>query len=225
MTQQISVVIKTVGALTVTAGVVADAAGNLWNLPGSVNVPSGGTLTVTAAADAANPNAPWPGSGIVLTIENPQAGWTSATTAPILTPVEFITNLPEFANATNFPVAGVQYWLNIAYLRLPSRVWGTLLDLGAQLYAAHNLTIEFRNARAAANGAPPGEQVGPLNSKSVSKVAAGYDTAAGSVEDAGNYNLTNYGTRFMELVDIIGSQGIAQIGTGCWWMAGTVIGG
>lgn len=212
MTQQISVLVKTTGVLDIVAGSVADPAGNLWNLPNPTHVPSGGQVTVTAVADAGNANAPWPGSAIPLTIENPQAGWISAATAGQVTPVEFITNFSEFGNAANYPVSQIQFWLNTAYKRLPARPWGDLLDLGAQLYVAHNLALEFQNGKQAGNGIQPGQQTGPLNSKSVDKVAMGYDTGAGSIDGGGNYNLTNYGTRFLELVDIVGVLGTAIIG-------------
>lgn len=64
---------------TIVDGVVADAAGNLWNLPVSVTIPSGGSIDVTATAQQ-------PGNinaiiGAINTINNPQLGWQSVTNA------------------------------------------------------------------------------------------------------------------------------------------------
>ena len=65
---------------TVVNGVVADDAGNLWNLPASVTIGSGGTVATTATAQDAG--ALSLGSGVSLTLNNPQLGWqTCVTTA------------------------------------------------------------------------------------------------------------------------------------------------
>lgn len=143
----------------------------------------------------------------------------------VISVAQFRADFSEFGDAAVYPAGDITFWLNTGYLRLPSNVWKELLDIGVELFVAHNLAIERANKKAALNGGAPGQNVGPLNSKSVSKVSAGYDTAVGAVKDAGNYNLTNFGTRFMELVDIVGAQGITQIGTGNYPIAGSVIGG
>ena len=65
----------TAGAV-ITNGVVQDVNGNLWNLPTSFTIGSGGTVTVTATAQqvgAINITAP----NQITTIVTPQAGWTS----------------------------------------------------------------------------------------------------------------------------------------------------
>lgn len=63
---------------TISNGVVVDEAGNLWNLPTSVTIGSGGTTDTTATAQEAGALAL--GSGITLTINNPQLGWQTAVT-------------------------------------------------------------------------------------------------------------------------------------------------
>lgn len=130
-----------------------------------------------------------------------------------ITPDVFRENFPEFANDTSYPDAQVQFWLDVAYKRLPACKWDDLLDLGAQLYTAHNLTLERQAGKAAASGGVPGINSGPINSKSVDKASAGYDSAVASIEGAGNYNITTYGTRFYELMLIVGA-GAIQVGTG-----------
>ena len=197
--------------MAIVAGVVADPAGNLWDLPANVNVPSGGQVTVTATADAQNPNAEYPGSSVALTIENPQAGWDSAATPAQVTPVEFITNFPEFGNNAVYPLAQIQFWLNAAYQQVRAQVWQDQTDLGAQLFTAHYLVLAAQAAKAALTGGVPGQNTGAVNNRSVDKVSVGYDTANASVKDAGNWNLTTYGTRFKYFVNMFGAGGI-QIG-------------
>lgn len=213
MTQQISVVVKTTGVLAIANGQVADPAGNLWNLPNPTNVTSAGVKTVTATADNSNPAAPWPGSSVTLTIENPQAGWLSAVTTGQVTPIEFRTNFPEFANAGTYPDTMIQFWLTTGYKQCRASVWQDELDLGVQLFTAHNCVLEAQAMKQAATGQSPGSIVGPANSKSVDKVSIAYDTGAGTVPGWGNWNLTNYGTRFKWYVDMYGAGGI-QIGAG-----------
>lgn len=60
---------------TITNGVVKDISGNLWNLPATVNIPTGGSVAVTVTAQAAGSiNAP---AGTIDTIATPQLGWQS----------------------------------------------------------------------------------------------------------------------------------------------------
>ena len=131
-----------------------------------------------------------------------------------ITPTQLRVNFPAFANTRTYTDAQINLWLGIAYQRLTPGRWQTMLDIGAQLYTCHNLTLEARAQAEAANGIPPGGQVGPLNNKSVDKASAGFDVGAGTYEGAGFYNLTTYGTRFYELMQLFG-MGPLQIGAGC----------
>lgn len=58
-------------------GQAQDANGNLWLLPASVTIPSGGSITVTATC--ATPGAITAGTGTITTIATPQGGWVSVT--------------------------------------------------------------------------------------------------------------------------------------------------
>lgn len=69
---------------TIVDGVVADDAGNLWNLPSSVTIPGGGTIDVTATAQA--PGAIGAITGAIHVINNPQLGWQTVTNAAAATP-------------------------------------------------------------------------------------------------------------------------------------------
>jgi uncharacterized phage protein gp47/JayE len=63
----------------ITGASVSDVNGNYWTIPGSVTIGSGGTVTVTAIAQAAGAISAQPGQ--VTTIVNTTAGWTSVTNA------------------------------------------------------------------------------------------------------------------------------------------------
>ncbi len=129
------------------------------------------------------------------------------------TPNSFRQSFKEFANAETYPPDDVALWLDIAYKMLNASRWGNILDLGAQLFAAHNLALEARAKKEAENGAPPGGNVGPITSKSVDKVSVSYDTASGIEPDAGHWNLTIFGTRFIKMARMMGA-GPVQVGAG-----------
>lgn len=129
--------------------------------------------------------------------------------AALVTPQQFLEDFPEFGyKQGQYPVGRIQFWLNLAYLRLPACVWNELLNAGVELYVAHNLVLEKQASDAGKKGGSPGQATGPINSKSVDKVSVGYDTASASIDGAGNYNLTTFGTRFYELVMIVGTTAI-----------------
>lgn len=138
----------------------------------------------------------------------------------------FRQNLPAFSNTTTFPDDSVNFWIAVATMLLPVQTWGqgatpasapttTLLDMGLTLFVAHNLALEAKNNKAAAAGGIPGTSAsGPVSSESVGSVSRSYDAALGALDDAGPWNLTTYGTRFLFLARIIG-KGPVQIGADC----------
>lgn len=68
----------------ISNGVVFDSNRNKWNLPSSVTIPIGGSITVTATAQAAGNIAA--GIGTVTGIATPTLGWQSVTNAAIAVP-------------------------------------------------------------------------------------------------------------------------------------------
>lgn len=125
-----------------------------------------------------------------------------------ITAAQFRANFTEFTSATIYPDAMINFWLGVAYKMVRACVWEDMLDVGVQLYVAHNCVLEAQAKKAAATGQAPGTIVGPANSKGVDKVSVSYDIAAGTVPGWGNWNLTTYGTRFKYYVDIFGAGGI-----------------
>ncbi len=68
----VGVVTGVVGT-TILNGVVQDNGGNLWNLPASVTIPTGGSISVTVTAQ--QPGAISAVVGAINQIYNPQVGW------------------------------------------------------------------------------------------------------------------------------------------------------
>lgn len=141
-----------------------------------------------------------------------------------VTPDSFRGSLPVFANAAVYPDEAVQFWLGIAKLMLPVRRWGnpsptadvpptTQIDFAYVLYIAHHLILEKQSGDAAAKNATPGVQKGAISSDSVGSVSRSYDTSAGLELEAGHWNLTVYGTRFVRIANAVGA-GPVTIGGG-----------
>lgn len=128
--------------------------------------------------------------------------------AVTVTAQSFRSVFPEFSNVAIYPDEGVAYWIGIAYRMLPEDRWADMLDHGVMLYTAHNLALGAANNRSASGAGIPGQSVGVLSSKTVDKVSASYDTGAGTIEGAGDWNLTTYGIRFRRLGRMFGAGGV-----------------
>lgn len=125
-----------------------------------------------------------------------------------VTSISFRTDFPEFYDVNRFTDATFNFWLGIGTKLLSVTRWGDLLDYGLELFVAHNLALSLQSAQSSSGGLSPGIQSGAVASKAVDKVSISYDTSAGLIDDAGNYNLTTYGTRFFQLANLIGAGGI-----------------
>jgi hypothetical protein len=125
-----------------------------------------------------------------------------------VTPAQLRSDFPEFANATTYPDSLVTMWLTVANSLVNPNRWVELTNLGIELVTCHHLAISARDQLAAAVGGAPGEVKGPTASKSVDKVSVSYDTAAVTLSDAGFWNATQYGTRFIGLARMMGAGGL-----------------
>lgn len=130
-----------------------------------------------------------------------------------ITVAQLRADYPEFSSSATYPAPVIQFWLNFAYNFLNADRWGNSIDMGAELFAAHNIVLEQKAQASAQVGGVPGEQVGPIASKSVDKVSVNYDVGSGIEPDAGHWNLTVYGTRFIRLSKMMGA-GPLQVGMG-----------
>jgi hypothetical protein len=126
---------------------------------------------------------------------------------PTLTPTQFRSDFPEFANPVMFTDAVITSWITIAGNLLNSCKWGTLLTLGTELLVAHNITLSARDQATALAGGVPGEMTGTVSGKAVDKVSVSYDTNAAALLNAGDYALTSYGIRYLRLARMIGAGG------------------
>lgn len=125
-----------------------------------------------------------------------------------MTPATFRTDFPEFASNALYPDAQITFWLNLGVKLLPECRWQDLLDAGLELFTAHNLVLERQAQASAATGAPPGVAAGMVSAKSVDKVSVNYDTASAMEADAGHWNTTTFGQRFIRLARMVGAGGV-----------------
>ena len=127
---------------------------------------------------------------------------------PPLTPDQFRTPFPPFADATVYSDALIQAWLDLA--PCDPYVWCDRYQLGMGLWTAHELTKFGPNGLAAAH-APSGIG-GIAQSKAVNGVSVSYDTGIGTEDGAGQYNMTIYGRQFWSMARLLGIGSPMQIG-------------
>ena len=134
-----------------------------------------------------------------------------------VTVASFRAAFPEFAqtSTTAYPDTEVGFWLGLSANLLDPGRWGAMLDYGTMLFMAHNLAIGFKSKADAASGQQAGQVTGALTAASVDKVSYGRDASAMMVTDAGHWNMTTYGIRYIQLVKMVGA-GPIQVGLpGC----------
>lgn len=125
-----------------------------------------------------------------------------------MTPSQFRQDFPEFASTTDYQDAQVSFWIGQAARLLPADRWEDSLDLGTELFTAHHLAIGRRDQIAAQAGGIPGMVSGPQSSKTVDKVSVSNDASLVSLADAGYWNATSYGIRFLQMARYVGAGGV-----------------
>jgi len=125
-----------------------------------------------------------------------------------LTPSQFRSDFPEFANTAIYSDALVQMWLTVAASLVNGARWMELTNIGLELVTAHHLVLSLRDQTAASVGGVPGLMTGPTSAKSVDKVSTSYDTGAATLDGAGFFALTSYGIRFLTLARMMGAGGM-----------------
>jgi len=142
-----------------------------------------------------------------------------------VTPASFRFDYEEFASTVIYTNSGIAYWINLANLLInqnllggspatPSNPPATLYDIAVELFTAHNLVLEQQALAASENNAVPGLTTGPISSKHAGPISVSYDVGAGVDPDDGQYNLTIYGTRFINLYKLAGAGGMVVNGNG-----------
>lgn len=144
-----------------------------------------------------------------------------------IAPAQFLLDFPEFSAdgagagyLPKYPQSTIQFYLDWAYLSLPSQRWSTLLDKGAELFVAHYIVLEAKAKDAIAQGGEPGLATGIIASTGVGPVNVSYDTSTPANPADGELNLTEYGQRFARLRNQFGAGGLAV--PGCGFPAGAI---
>jgi hypothetical protein len=121
---------------------------------------------------------------------------------------QFRADFPEFADSSQYPDSSVDgaialsaYFVNVAR-------WEDLTDYAIKLITAHQLVVGATNLAQSANGGRAGAVSGVLTSKSVGDVSASYDTGSVLITDAGFWNTSSYGVRFLQLSRLMGAGAI-----------------
>lgn len=131
----------------------------------------------------------------------------------ILTASQFRQIMPAFNDSSIYSDAALNFYLKIAAASLDPNRWQDWLPMGMALWTAHFLSLDARENAVAAKGGIPGQaSIGILSSKSIGGVSAGYNTSVGAEKDAGMWNLTTFGMRFIHLARLVGMGGVQITG-------------
>lgn len=153
-----------------------------------------------------------------------------------ITPASFVVDFPEFRNVAQYPPSVIAYYIAFANFSMNTQFWGgpscnapkggaaatptnppqSWIDFNAELLVAHLITLEYTAQKAAATGAPPGQQTGAIAGKTVGPISVSFDNGVSELGpgEAGDYNLTIYGKRFYRAMMMAGA-GPTQLGLGC----------
>lgn len=123
-----------------------------------------------------------------------------------MTVTEFLELFPEFGDATKYPPARIQLYLDLAAVRVSECAWGTAYSLGIALFTAHYLST----MGSAGGGTGGGVIKGEMSSKKVGDVQVTYTTTSNRATDAGWWNSTIYGRQWWDLNSLYGI-GVVQL--------------
>jgi hypothetical protein len=135
---------------------------------------------------------------------------------------QLLTLFPEFDDPIRFPETAIQGWLDMSTFFLNPLWWPnwrraanglTMMGYAACLFAAHNLVLGLQSVQRSSFGGPPGAQVGVFSATSANGASVSYDTSVGIAEGAAQWNLSNYGIRFIQLARLVGNRPV-QLGSG-----------
>lgn len=137
-----------------------------------------------------------------------------------LTQATFISHFPEFSDQDKYPSGVFDFYLTLADTLFNKDRLSTLLVPVTELFIAHNMLLEARAMAESGTGGLPGQQIGPVTSKSVGGVSVSYDVRAGLEINAGHWALTRYGNQCLRYIRLCG-MGPLQVngpftGTGAW---------
>ena len=121
-----------------------------------------------------------------------------------ITLAQFRQDYPEFADSSRYLDSAINTWIAIASQMLDPVRWGTLLDLGEELFIAHHLVLSDYAQKEAALGNTPGTVTGPVTAKSVGQISVSYGPGA-TLDGIGHWNLSTYGIQFRTMMRMFGA--------------------
>lgn len=127
-----------------------------------------------------------------------------------VTATSFRAAFPAFKDPATYTDPEIAFWIAFALLRHNTERWGDLLDMGVQLFVAHNLSLEYNALAAQTSGQGAGAVVGILTSVNADGVSWARSAPQTRVDD-GHWALTSYGMRWREMARMMGAGGL-QIG-------------
>jgi hypothetical protein len=114
-----------------------------------------------------------------------------------VTITKFRGDLKAFKDEALFPDDVINFWLTVATQMVDPNRWMDMTYLGIEMFTAHHVVLDVRNTMDVSVGSLPGLTRGAISAESVGPVSISYDTATTTEEDAGNWNLTVYGLRYI----------------------------
>lgn len=131
-----------------------------------------------------------------------------------ITPDQFRKDFPVFQNRDKYDDSAVNFWLGLSYAHFFNQQrWGDTLNIGVEMFVAHQLVLEAMSLASVTVDGNPGEYTGAIAAESGDKVSVNYDTNGSLDEGAGHWNLTTYGKRYIRMARMIGAGGL-QLGIG-----------
>ena len=121
------------------------------------------------------------------------------------TPQAFRKAFPAFMDPGCYPEYAIDFWADFGEKMMNKDRWGNLFANGLCLYVAHQLCLEFGSNKAGEKGQAPGQITGPVTSASVDKVSYSRDASSSMEPDAGHWNLTVYGLRYVRIMKMVGA--------------------
>lgn len=204
---------------------------NFGTSQGTSGVTFNGTaaLAVTLWSDtmiqAAVPNGATTGNVLVTTGSGISNG-VLFTVTPSSLPVsvdQFLIDIPELDTSgvtapgkVQISRSSIALWLNVAFKMLNAQRWPDpdIYALGLEQFAAHHVVLEVLAQRDMDVGGVPGVATGMVVGKSSSDVSIAYAPQAVLELDAGHFNYTSFGLRFIHLARMMGA-GPIQVNAGC----------
>jgi len=111
---------------------------------------------------------------------------------------------PVFADQVQWPDESIQFWLELGQQLLSAARFGKSYEKVVYLFTAHNLILDKQGAAFAISGGSG--NAGAVASKTVGSASISYDTGSSLELDAGHWNATPYGKRFIWLIRLFGTQ-------------------